>query len=107
MLHTIIPNQCACQVSTFYTVWFLRYSPDKILNVQGHYNKVKGQINALPSCCQPTLPTNVPTKCQLPIPYSFRDIAHTRFERSQSQQQGQIKITRWGTPTPPVQSPYQ
>ena len=31
MLHTNIPNQCP-QVSTSYTLRFLRYSPDKILN---------------------------------------------------------------------------
>ena len=28
--------------------------------------------------------TNVPTKYQLPTPYSFRDIARTRFYRSRS-----------------------
>ena len=33
--------------------------------------------------------TNVPTKYQLPTPYSFRDIARTRFFRSRSLQQGQ------------------
>ena len=37
--------------------------------------------------------TNVPTKYQLAIPYSFRDIARTRFYRSRSLQQGQIKVT--------------
>ena len=34
-------------------------------------------------------PTNVPTKYQLPTPYSFRDIAWTRFYRSRSLRQGQ------------------
>ena len=33
--------------------------------------------------------TNVPTKHQLPTPYTFRDIAWTRFYRSRSLQQGQ------------------
>ena len=33
--------------------------------------------------------TNVPTKYQLPTPYSFRDITRTRFYRSRSLQQGQ------------------
>ena len=37
--------------------------------------------------------TNVPTKYQLPTPYAFRDIAQTRFYRSRSLQQGQIKVT--------------
>ena len=35
------------------------------------------------------LPDNVPTKYQLPSPYSFRDIAQTRFYRSGSLRQGQ------------------
>ena len=33
--------------------------------------------------------TNIPTKYQLPTPYSFRDIARTRFYRSRSLRQGQ------------------
>ena len=33
--------------------------------------------------------TNVPTKYQLPTPYSFRDIARARFYRSRSLRQGQ------------------
>ena len=33
--------------------------------------------------------TNVSTKYQLPTPYSFRDIARTRFYRSRSLRQGQ------------------
>ena len=37
--------------------------------------------------------TNVPTKYQLPTPYGFRDIAQTRFYRSRSLWQGQIKVT--------------
>ena len=32
---------------------------------------------------------NVPTKYQVPAPYSFRDIARTRFYRSRSLQQDQ------------------
>ena len=30
-LHTYSPNQCPYQVSTSYTLWFLRYSPDKLI----------------------------------------------------------------------------
>ena len=30
-LHTATPNQCPYQVSTSYTLWFPRYSPDQIL----------------------------------------------------------------------------
>ena len=33
MLHTYTPNQCAYQFSTSYTLWFLRYSPDKIFKL--------------------------------------------------------------------------
>ena len=36
--------------------------------------------------------TDVPTKYQLPTPYSFCDIARTRFYRSRSLRQGQIKV---------------
>ena len=39
------------------------------------------------------LKTNVPTKYQLPTSYDFQDIALTRFCRSKSLQQGQIKVT--------------
>ena len=38
-------------------------------------------------------PTNLPTTYQLPTPHAFRDIAWTRFYRSRSLQQGQIKVT--------------
>ena len=37
--------------------------------------------------------TNVPAKYQPPTPYGFRDIARTRFYRSRSLRQGQIKVT--------------
>ena len=37
--------------------------------------------------------TNVPSKYQLPTPHGFRDIARTRFYRSRSLWQGQIKVT--------------
>ena len=51
---------------------------------QGHYDKVKDHDNTH----QKPL-TNVPTKHQLPTPYSFRDIVRTRFYRSRSLRQGQ------------------
>ena len=37
--------------------------------------------------------TNDPTRHQLPTPYGFREIARTRFYRSRSLRQGQIKLT--------------
>ena len=43
--------------------------------------------------------TNVPTKYQLPTPYSFRDIARTRFSNSRSLRQGQ-RSNQGQLPTP-------
>ena len=40
-------NQCPYKVSTFYTLWNTRNSPDKILKLR-HYDKVKGQIKVTP-----------------------------------------------------------
>ena len=57
---------------------------------QGHYDKVKSRSHHDAAHVQPL--TNVPTKYQLPTPYGFRDIARTRFYRSRSLQQGQIKV---------------
>ena len=54
------PNQCPYQVSTFYTLWNPRNSPDKILETHGHYDKLKGQIKVTPSCCTPTTPNQYP-----------------------------------------------
>ena len=88
-LRTYTPNQYPYQVSTSYTLRFPRYSPDKILevkvtmarsNVKSRSHHDVGHLHPL---------TNVPTKYQLPTPYSFRDIARTRFSNSRSLQQGQ------------------
>ena len=57
---------------------------------QGHYGKVKSRSHHDVAHLQPL--TNVPTKHQLPTPYGFRDIARTRFYRSRSLRQGQIKV---------------
>ena len=50
-------------------------------------SKVKSRSNHDIAHLQPQ--TNVPTKYQLPTPYSFWDIAWTEFYRSRSQRQGQ------------------
>ena len=117
-LHTYTPYQ----VSTPSTLRFPKYNLDKIFKL-----KVKGQIKVISWRCTPTspnqwqgqsrshhgvahlqLPTNVPNKYQLPTPYSFRDITQTRFYRSRSPQQGEIKVTPWCcTPTPPNQCLFQ
>ena len=54
---------------------------------QSHYDKVKSRSHHDAAHLQPL--TNVPTKHQLPTPYSFRDITWTRFYRSRSLRQGQ------------------
>ena len=74
------------------TINLLHFSVSDILSGQnftgqGHYGKVKARSHHYVAHLQP--PTNVPTKYQLPTPYSFRDIARTRFYRSRSLQQGQ------------------
>ena len=72
-----------------YTLQFPRYSPDKIskVKVTSAMSKVKSRSHHEVAHLQP--PTNVPIKYQLPTPYSFRDMAQTRFYRSRSLQQGQ------------------
>ena len=81
------PNQCPYQASTSYTLQFPRYSPDKILYVKVKRSKVKSRSDYDVAHLHPL--TNVHTKHQLPTPYSFRDIARTRFYRSRSLQKGQ------------------
>ena len=65
------PNQCPYQVSTSYTLQFLRYSPDKIvkLKVTTARSKVKSRPDHDVAHLHPL--TNVPTKYQLPTPHSF------------------------------------
>ena len=54
-------------------------------------SKVKSRSHHDDAHLQPS--TNVPTKYQLPTAYSFQDMAQTRFYRSRSLRQGQIKVT--------------
>ena len=75
ILHTYTPNQCLKEVSTFYTLWKQRNSPDKILELM--VTIIRSQVK-LRSChdgahLQPQ--SNVPTKYHIPILYSFKDIA--------------------------------
>ena len=89
---------------------FLHFTVSEILSGQslkgqGHYDKVKSRSHHDVAHLQPS--TNVPAKYQLPTPYAFWDIAQTRFYRSRSLRQGQIKVTQWRCkPTPPNQCPY-
>ena len=85
-------NQCPYQASTFYTLWFPRYSLDKIL-----YVKVTTQDQRSNQGQTMTLHTYTPYSMSLPSInflhlYSFLDVARTRFYRSRSLQQGQIKV---------------
>ena len=82
-------NQCPYQISTSYTLWFPRYSPDKILKVKvtTAWSKVKSRSHLDIAHLRPQ--TNVPTKYQLPAPYGFRDIAQIRFYRRRPLRQGQ------------------
>ena len=62
-----------------YTLQFPRYSPDKILEVKvtTARSKVKSMSHYDVAHLRPL--TNVPTKYQLPTPYSFRDTTRTNF----------------------------
>ena len=69
---------------------------------KGHYRKVKSRSDH--DVAHLHRLTNVPNKYQLPTPYGFQDIAGTRFYRSRSLRQGQIKVTLGRCiPTPPNQ----
>ena len=65
---------------------------NKILQVKvtATRSKVKSRSHHDAAHLQPL--TNLPTKHQLSTPYSFRDIAWTRFYRSRSLRQSQIKV---------------
>ena len=56
---------------------------------KGQYSKVKGQSVSHHDMAHLKPSTDVPTKYKLPTPYSFQDIARTRFYRSSSLRQGQ------------------
>ena len=88
-LHTYTPNQCSYQVSTSYTLRFLRYSPDNILKVKVTTARSKVKSRSDQDVAHLQLLTNVPAKYQLPTPYGFRDNARTRFSNSRPLRQGQ------------------
>ena len=96
------PNQCP-----YHSLWNRKNSPDKILKlmVTMTRSKVKSRSHHDVAHLQP--PTNVPTKYQLLTPYGFQDIAQTRFYRSRSLWQGQIKVTLTLHTYTPNQCPYQ
>ena len=75
-------NFLHCTVSEIY--------PGQDFIGQGHYSKVKSRSHYDVVHLQP--PDNVPTKYELLTPYGFRDIAQTKFYRTRSLRQGQIKV---------------
>ena len=81
-LHTYPRNQCPYQISTSYTLQFLRYSPDKILLVKVTTARSKVKSRSDHDIAELNPLTNVSTTYQLPTPYSFWDIARTRCYRS-------------------------
>ena len=86
-LHTYLPkhpHQCPYQISNFYTLQLLRYSPGKFLKIKVTIarSKVKSRSHHDVAHLHP-LP-NVPTTYQLSTPYGYCDIAQTRFYRSTS-----------------------
>ena len=72
-------HQCPYEVSTSYTLQFLRYNTDKILKIKVTMARSKVKSRSHYDIAHLHLSTNVPTKYQLPKPYGFRDIAQTRF----------------------------
>ena len=77
-MHTYIPNQCPYNVSTSYTLQFLRYSQLKFSNSR-LLRQGKKVISGHTTMCTTTPPTNVPTKFQLPTPSCCWDTAQTYF----------------------------
>ena len=75
------PNQCPYQISTSYTLQFLRYSPDRILKLKVTTARSKVKSRSDHDVAHLHLLTNVPTKYQLPTPYGFGDTARTNFFR--------------------------
>ena len=88
-LHTYNPGPMSLPIINFLHLMVSDIYPRQDFIGQGHYGKVKSRSQILHLH---TL-ANVPTQYQLPTPYGCRDIARTRFYRSRSLRQGQIKVT--------------
>ena len=63
----------------FYTLWFPRYSPDKIFKLKVTRARSKVKSRSHHDITHLHILTNVPTKYQLPIPYGLRDTDRTNF----------------------------
>ena len=74
--HCNPPDQCPHQISISYSLWFLKFHPDKILKVSVITARLKS--NQVHTMMLHTFLITVPT--------SFQDLTRTRFERSRSLQ---------------------
>ena len=66
--------QCPYQVSTSYTLWFLRYNPDKLfpfLKVKVTVARLKFKTKVIPLCCTPTTPNLCPYQVSTSDTLSF------------------------------------
>ena len=82
-------NQYPYQVSTSYTLRFTRYRLDMILMVKVTTQRLKVKSRSTYKPAHQDLQTTVPNVYLLPTPYSFQDIALSRFSNSRSLRQGQ------------------
>ena len=95
-LHTYTPLSMSLPSINFLHLTVAKiYSLDKILWVKVTAARSKVKSRSHNDVAHLHSLTNVHTKYQLPSPYSFRDIAQSRFSNSRSlrQGQGQIKVT--------------
>ena len=71
--------------------------PGQDFQTQGHYSKVKSRSDHDIAHLHPL--TNVPTKYQLPTPYSFRDTGRTNFFPPSARPPIQTPWEKYNTPT--------
>ena len=76
-LHTYNPTRMFLPSINFLHLTVSEIWPGQDFIGQGHYSKVKSRSHHDVAHLHPL--TNVPTKNQLPTPYSFPNIAQTRF----------------------------
>ena len=88
-MHTCTPNQCPYLESTFYTLQNPRNRQHNILKLMVTTTRSKKKSRSLHEVSHLHPLTNDRTTYQLSTPYTFRDIAQTRFYRSRSLWQGQ------------------
>ena len=75
--HTYTPEPMSLPSINFLHLTVSEIQPGQDFMGRGHYSKVKSRSDRNVTHLHPL--TNVPTKYHCPTPYSFRDIARTRF----------------------------